>query len=250
MEITNNKPPKIKSLNIQLWSNDNNNNNNNLMNLECDDIIDYRLNNNNNNNNNHNNRHFGRYREIGLSSMEWTRHETDLLLTLCNNFNNRWSVIIDRYNLCKPQNRPKRRMTEIKQRYYFCRNMIIKNNNNNKDIFEYNPISEQKRRNELSKLLRRSHDENIEISQTAIAYRKHEKLLQKKVNEMNKNKFDLEKQKVFIIHRQQMTTQQIEEMKADNISSMDNNNISSSHNSLPYGLYKGYGIIVQDTFST
>lgn len=241
-------PPKAKSLNIEIWSN-NDDKDINFLNNGCDDhVIDYRDNNNNNNNN-----HCIQYQMMGLTSLEWTRHETDLLLTLCKDFNNRWSVIIDRYNLCKPQNRPKRRMTEIKERYYFCRNLIINKNKNkikNKEKFNYDVMSEENRRNELSKLLRRSHDENIEISQTAIAYRKHEKLLKKKVNEMHKKRIQLEKQKVFILHRQQMTTQEIEQKKIDNISSNtnhDNNNYSSSHHLLPFGLYEGYGVIVQDT---
>eukprot|EP01083_Nonionella_stella_P064503 168170_1 len=176
-----------------------------------------------------------RYQSIGLSSMHWTRRETDLLLALCNNFGNRWGVIIDRYNACKPATRPTRDITQIKQRYYECKNLIESFMSSTPITpFEYDAKAEQHRRNELSKLLMRSHDENIEIAQTAEYYRKHNKLLRKKVNEMHRKKVQLMKQSTLIRQRQQMTAQRTQEMKEMKDS--------------PFNRYAGYGVIIQDTW--
>jgi len=220
-----------------------------------------------------------RYRKIGLSSMEWTRHETDLLLTLCNQFGNRWSLIIDRYNCCKPHHRPSRTLTQLKQRYYECRNLVlffVKNtdsespsgppiggsnnktesavgdSNGNRDdkainalfenekAFTYDAEREEKRREELSKLLRRSHDDNMEMAQCAESYRRQNQVLKRRVTEMQRRKMELEKQSLFIIHRQEMTTERIEAMRSEEVDSAE---------MLPFGSYQGFGTVIQDTFS-
>ena len=192
-----------------------------------------------------------RYRKIGLSSMEWTRHETDLLLTLCNQFGNRWSLIIDRYNCCKPHHRPSRSITQCKQRYYECRNLVLffmKNTDSNQSdavqfqnekAFNYDPEREEKRRNELSKLLRRSHDDNMEMAQCAESYRKQNQVLKRRVTEMQRKRIELEKQSLFIIHRQEMTTEQIEAVRSEEVDPSE---------MLPFGAYQGYGTVIQDTF--
>merc|ERR1712154_640448 len=170
---------------------------------------------------------------------EWTRKETDILLALCNDFGTRWSLIIDRYHSCKPLNRPNRTMTEIKDRYYHCHNLILsflsKDKNKSNELFHYDAMREEQRRKELTKLFMRSHDENIEISQTAQYYRKHNKLLKKKVNELHQKKVELKKQSLFIMNRQQMTSQQISEMRQ-----------KEDGQSLPFGQYHGFGVTIHD----
>ena len=170
------------------------------------------------------------YHKLGLSSMDWTRHETDLLLALCNDFGCRWCLIIDRFNDCKPPKRPNRSMTQIKERYYECARLISKQNEFD---FEYNAKREEHRREQLEKLLMRSHDENIEISQSAQYYRKHSKLLRKRVSEMQQKRAALRKQSKFICNRQQMTLDAVRH----------------SDDSLPFGQYHGFGVTVHDTMA-
>eukprot|EP01084_Bolivina_argentea_P012130 22731_1 len=131
-KLHNTHPPNSQSIKISLWTKTNS-----LPNLNPTS--------NNNNNIKYKPGNCEMYNKLELSSIEWTRHETDLLLTLCNNFNNRWSIIIDRYNSCKPIGCSNRSIIELKQRYYECENILNENNNNN-NSFKYNAMTDIKRR--------------------------------------------------------------------------------------------------------
>lgn len=261
-------PPHSKSLNLSMWTNSNQSiDEKSMFPLQPPNPADYRQ-----------ISHSicdltERYRKLGFSSMEWTRHETDLLLTLCTQFGNRWPLVVDRYNCCKPQHRPSRTIIQIKQRYYECRNLVLfylkstdskdskdskssESNGNhngnrsgneantlhqlqNEKAFNYDPEREEKRRNELSKLLRRSHDDNMEMAQCAESYRKQNQMLKRRVTEMQRKRIELEKQSLFIIHRQEMSTEQIEAMRSEEVDPSD---------VLPFGSYQGFGTLIQDTF--
>ena len=56
---------------------------------------------------------------------------------------------------------------------------------------EYDPKREEQRRKELNKILRRTHDENVEIAQSAQYLRKHDKALRNRLNRMQRRRMCL-----------------------------------------------------------
>jgi DNA methyltransferase 1-associated protein 1 len=107
-----------------------------------------------------------------LKSADWTREETDYLLSLVKSYAQKWPVIVDRYEWAHPSPPPKRDLEALKARYYFvCAkamefslpNGVADMNTEEFALHEqygkFNPDAERTRKNLAWQLCRRSADD-------------------------------------------------------------------------------------------
>jgi len=116
-----------------------------------------------------------------LQDADWTREQTDKLISMCKKYDLRFLVIHDRWTTegDAPALNTEKTCEDLKARYYFIqRELLLSRNSSDSDV-QNNPIvksrfdaeHEKERKSQLAKLLKRSKNKTTEVAELVLENR-------------------------------------------------------------------------------